>query len=110
MVTKAPILAHYKESIMTIVESDSSNYVSSRVFSLLDDGGLLHLIAFFSRNLIPVECNYEIYDMDLLAIIKYFEQWRPELEGIRVLVKVITDHKSLVYFMTSKKLIRCQAY
>ena len=31
--------------------------------------------------MIPAECNYEIYDKELLAIVKAFEEWRPELEG-----------------------------
>ena len=109
MVTKAPILAHYKQGVKTIVETDSSDYVSSGVLSQLGDDGLLHPVAFFSKNLNPAKCNYEIYDKELLAIIRCFEQWRPELEGTGVPVKVITDHKSLEYFMTTKKLTRRQA-
>ena len=109
MVTKAPILAHYKQGVKTIVETDSSDYVSSGVLSQLGDDGLLHPVAFFSKNLNPAECNYEIYDKELLAIIRCFEQWRPELEGTGVPVKVITDHKSLKYFMTTKKLTKYQA-
>ena len=31
-----------------------------------------------------------------------FEHWRPELEGSAHPVKVITDHKNLEYFMTTK--------
>jgi hypothetical protein len=30
----------------------------------------------------PVEYNYEIYDKELLAVIRYLEEWRAELEGI----------------------------
>ena len=74
MVTEAPILAHYKQDLKTIVETDSSDYVSSRVFSQLGEDGLLHPVAFFSKNLNPAECNYEIYDKELLAIIRCFEQ------------------------------------
>ena len=109
MVTKAPILAHYKQGVKTIVETDSSDYVSSGVLSQLGDDELLHPVAFFSKNLNPAECNYEIYDKELLAIIRCFEQWRPELEETGVPIKVITDHKSLEYFMTTKKLTRRQA-
>ena len=69
MVTEAPILAHYKQGLKTIVETDSSDYVSSEFFSQLGENGLLHPIAFFSKNLNPAECNYEIYDKELLAII-----------------------------------------
>ena len=110
MVTEAPILAYYKQDVKTIVETDSSDYVSSGVLFQLGDDELLHPVAFFSKNLNSAECNYEIYDKELLAIIKCFEQWRPELEGTGVPIKVITDHKSLKYFMTAKKLIKRQAH
>ncbi len=110
MITKAPILAHYKQGVKTIMETDSSDYVSSRVLSQLGDDRLLHPVAFFSKNLNLFECNYEIYEKELLAIIRCFELWRPELEGTKVPVKVITDHKSLEYFMTTKKLTRRQAH
>ncbi len=74
MVTAAPILAHYKQVLKTIVETDSSDNVSSRVFSQLGEDGLLHPIAFFSKNLNSAKCNYKIYDKELLAIIQCFEQ------------------------------------
>ena len=108
MVTEAPILAHYKQGLRTIVETDSSDYVSSGVFSQLDKDGLLHSVAFFSKNLNPAECNYEIYDKELLVIIRCFEQWRPKLEVTSVPIKLIIDLKSLEYFMTTKKLSRRQ--
>ena len=52
----------------------------------------------------PAECNYKIYNKELLAIIWCFEKWRPELEGTGLPVNVLTDHKGLEYFMTTKKL------
>ena len=55
-----------------------------------------------------VECNYEIYDKKFLAIIRCFEKWRFELKTIDLSMKIITDHKSLEYFMMIKKLIRRQ--
>ena len=69
MVIEVPILAHYKQSFKTIVETDFSDYVNSRVFSQLGKNKLLYPIVFFSKNLNPVKCNYEIYDKELLAII-----------------------------------------
>ena len=53
------------------------------------------------------ECNYDIYDKELLAIIHIFEEWRPELKGAAKQVQVITDHKNLKYFMITKQLSRC---
>ncbi len=73
MVTKTPILAYYKQNVKTIIKTDSFDYINSGVFSQLGDDGLLHPIPFFSNNLNLVECNYEIYDKELLAIIRCFE-------------------------------------
>ena len=74
MVTEVPILAYYKQGIMTYVETNLPDYVSSRVFFQLGDNRLLHPIAFFSKNLNLAEYNYKIYNKELLAIIRYFEQ------------------------------------
>jgi len=53
--------------------------------------------------------NYEIHDKEMLAIICALEEWRHFLEGARHPVEIWTDHKNLEYFMTAKKLNRCQA-
>ncbi|KAI0991735.1 hypothetical protein K3495_g16452, partial [Podosphaera aphanis] len=63
----------------------------------------------FSKKHSPAECNYEIYDKELLAIVRAFEEWRPELEGAAHPIAVISDHKNLEYFMSTKQLNRRQA-
>ena len=73
------------------------------------DDGILRPVAFFSKKHSLTECNYEIYDKELLAIIRCFEEWRPELEGASSPIKVITDHRNLEYFTTTKLLNRRQA-
>ena len=73
MITEVSILAHYKQDLRTIVETDSFDYVSSGVLSQLGKDELLYPIVFFSKNPNPVECNYEIYDKELLPIIRCFE-------------------------------------
>ena len=55
-----------------------------------------------------VECNYEVYDKKLFAIIRCFEKWRFEFKATDLSMKIFTDHKSLEYFMTTKKLIKRQ--
>ena len=49
------------------------------------------------------ECNYEIHDKELLAIIRCLEEWDAELRSVKSF-KVITDHKNLEYFMKPKML------
>ena len=92
------------------MEVDSLDYVHRRVLSQKDDLGILHLVAYFLQKLNLVECNYKIYDKELLAIVSAFEHWRPELEGTDLPIQVLTDHKALEYFMTTKKLTYRQAW
>jgi hypothetical protein len=106
---KAPVLRPFDWTKDVILETDASDFVSAGVLSQHDEDGVLHPVAFFSKKHSVTECNYEIYDKELLAIIRCFEEWRPELEGAPSPIKVITDHKNLEYFMTTKLLNRRQA-
>lgn len=65
---------------------------------------------YFSSKMSPAECSYEIYDKELMAIIKCFESWRPELEGRQTNepARVITNHRNLEYYMSTKLLNRRQ--
>src|SRR6266566_3003228 len=107
--TSAPILQHFDPEADIVVETDASDYVSAGVLSQYDKDGVLHPVAFFSKKHSPAECNYEIYDKELLAIVMIFEEWRPHLEGAPKAIKVLCDHRNLEYFMTTKLLNRRQA-
>jgi len=65
------------------------------------------MVAFYSKKHSPAECNYEIYDKELLAIVRAFEEWRPHLEGLCHPIQILSDHKNLEYFM-STKLLNCR--
>ncbi|KAI0995439.1 Transposon Tf2-9 polyprotein [Podosphaera aphanis] len=107
--TTAPILAHFDPEKEITVETDASDYVTAGVLSQYNSNGILQPVAYFSKKHSPAECNYEIYDKELLAIIRAFEEWRPELEGAAHPIAVISDHKNLEYFMSTKQLSRRQA-
>ena len=103
-VCKDLILCYFGSSKQCFVETDSLDYVNANVLLQMGENGLLHPIAYFSRRIAPAECNYKIYNKKLLAIIWCFKEWRLELEGTNLPMKVLTDHKGLKYFMTIKKL------
>jgi reverse transcriptase-like protein len=46
------------------------------------------------------EPNYEIYDKEMLAIIRALEEWRAELEGLQrgERLDIYTDHRALEIF------------
>jgi len=79
--TTAPALRHFDHEREVIIETDASDYVSAGVLSQGDDEGILHPVAYYSKKHSPAECNYDIYDKELMAIIKALEEWRPECEG-----------------------------
>ena len=87
---------------MSVIEANSSNYITRGILSQYNEDGILHLIVYFLKQLSPAKYNYEIYNKELLAIIKCFKQWRPKLEGARFLIKVFSDYKNLQYFITIK--------
>jgi hypothetical protein len=109
-VIKTSILTHFDSKKQTYIKSDSSNFVSVDVLSQMRKNDEFHSVTFFSKNLISIECNYEIYDKKLLTIMRYFEQWRFELLFIKsnVFVKVLINHKNLELFMFTKQLNKRQ--
>jgi len=107
--TTAPVLRQFDQGREVIVESDSSDYVSEGVLSQHDDDGVLHTVAYLTKKYSPAECNYDIYDKELMAIIQSLKEWRPECEGAAYPLELITDDENLQYFMTKKLLNRRQA-
>ena len=108
-VASAPTLRPFDWTKEAILETDASDFVSGGVLSQYDEEGILRPVAFFSKKHSAVECNYEIYDKELLAIIRCLEEWRPELEGTESPIRILSDHRNLEYFMTTKMLNRRQA-
>ncbi|RAL59855.1 hypothetical protein DID88_000484 [Monilinia fructigena] len=100
----APVLAYFDHNKRTVLETDASDWASGGVLSQYDSDGLLRPVAYFSAKHSAAECNYEIYDKELLAIIKSMEEWRPELQGSQQEFEILTDHKNLEYFTTTKAL------
>lgn len=109
IVTKAPILIHNKHILGTIVKTNFPDHINNRVFSWVDKDRPLHSVRNFSETFNPAKFDYKIHDKKKLAIIWCFEQCRLQLVVICVLIKVITDRKSLEYLVNYKKLSRRQS-
>jgi len=107
--TSAPVLVHYRPDRESMLETDASDGTVAGVLSQKQPDGLWRPVAYFSKTMIPAECNYTIHDKEMLAIIRAFEEWRAELEGLVEPLKVYSDHKALEYFMTKKHLTARQA-
>ena len=92
------------------METDASDYVSAGILSQYGIDGILHPVAYFSKKHLPAECNYEIHDKELMAIVRAFEEWRPNLESAKGVIEVLADHENLDYFTTTKLLNQRQAW
>ena len=108
--TNAPVLYHYQPELETQLETDASDGVVAGVLTQKHKNEW-HPIAFYSKSMLPAEQNYEIHNKEMLAIIQALQEWCAELEGLQIKehFQVLTDHQSLEYFMTTKKLNTQQA-
>ncbi|SOV09386.1 uncharacterized protein UDID_18575 [Ustilago sp. UG-2017a] len=103
------ILRHFDPTWPIIVETDASDFAVAAVLSQTFNQGARHPIAFFSKKLDPAQLNYPIFDKEMFAIVAAFKHWCQYLEGAKFQVQVLTDHRSLEYFTTTKQLNRRQA-
>jgi len=91
------------------VEAHASNYTTRGVLSMKCSDEMWRPVTFISKSLSNTERNYEIYDKEMLAVIRCLEAWRHFLEGAAIKFKIWTDHKNLEYFIKAQKLNRRQA-
>ncbi|KIN98770.1 hypothetical protein M404DRAFT_31093 [Pisolithus tinctorius Marx 270] len=108
--SSAPILTHWVPDALLTVETDASDYAIAGILSITCSDGELRPVAFYSRTMTTPELNYDTHDKELLAIFEAFHHWRHYLEGSALPVDMVTDHKNLEYFSTSKVLTRRQAH
>ena len=103
--TTTLVLTHWVPNMQIILETDTSNYALAAILSITSlDNSEVHLITFHSWTFTTLELNYNIHDKELLVIFEAFKIWRYYLEGLASPIDVITDHKNIKYFVTTKVL------
>ena len=106
---EAPVLALPDPDKPYVVHTDASDFATGAVLQQ-DHGSGLQPVAYLSHKMLPAECNYEVHDKEMLAIIKMLGEWRTYLQGRQPFtIKIKTDHNSLQYFMTKPELTGRQA-
>ena len=90
-----------------VIETDASDYAIGACLTQEHDGKK-HPIAYYSRQMSPAEQNYDIHDKELLAIVAALRHWRVYCEGATG-ITVLSDHKNLTFFTTTKELTRRQS-
>jgi len=107
--TTAPVLVYFDPLARTKMETDGSKYVCSGIWSQQCQDGKWRPVAYRSKTMEDAEYNYDIQDKELLAIVQAFHEWKRYTRGNRKPLRVLTDHKNLVTFMTTKELNERQA-
>ena len=108
--TFAPILTYWIPDTQLIVETDALDYALAAILSIVNEDNEVHPVAFYSRTFTVAELNYDTYDKELLAIFEAFKIWRHYLKGLAYPIDVVTDHKNLEYFSTTKVLTQRQVW
>ena len=101
---KCPVLCYPDMEHPFFVMTDAFLVVSNAVLMQKDGNGDLHPYAYYLKMFAPAERNYDIYDCELLAVIRALEEWRQYLTGTKHPVTIITDHRNLTYFKSSQNL------
>ena len=100
-----PILAIPIDNAPYQLKTDSLDYALGVVLSQFQDDKW-HPVTFLSKSFNDAECNYEIYDKELLAIMTALNEWHHLLLGTTLMFKIWMDHQNLMYFKQSQKLNR----
>jgi hypothetical protein len=113
---KSPVLMQPDFNKQFYLQTDASAYGVGAVLS--QEGGnttssllkrtkpVLHPIAYYSATFTPTERNYDIYERELLAMMKSLAHWRPYLGWTKEPFVIITDHANLQYWKSPQNLNR----
>jgi len=80
------------------LEVDALGFTIGAVLLQCGEDNKCHPIGYYLVTLNEAECNYDIYDLELLAIVKALCNWRPFLAGsphiiVMLAGQVLTDKR-----------------
>ena len=112
LMCQRPILRQPQYDKPFYLATDASAYGVGAV--LLQEGELnprtnkptQHPIAYYSATFTPTERNYDIYERELLAVLKALKHWRPHLAATEIPVTVLTDHANLTFWKNPQNVNR----
>ena len=112
---KSPVLIQPDFEKKFYLQTDASAYSVNAVLSQEEEKSpsltkhrkpVLHPAGYYSATFTPVERNYDIYERELLAMMKSLAHWRPYLGWTKEPFAILTDHANLQYWKAPKDLNR----
>jgi transposase InsO family protein len=101
-----PVLVAFRSGEPLRMETDASD-LAMGMCAKQERDGKWHPVAYHSKKFTSAEENYDVHDKELLAVVVSLEHWRIYAESCSDLV-ILSDHKNLVNFTTTKTLNRRQ--
>jgi hypothetical protein len=101
-----PVLAHPVLTDPFELEVDASGFAMGAVLLQKKEDGKKHPIAYYSKTLSAAERNYDVYNLELLAIVNVLDHWRPYLAGSPHKIIIYSDHQNLLYWKEPHKISR----
>ena len=105
-----PILHLPNPTAPFALATNISKHALGAILLQTDENGDWHPCSYLSQSFSLAEWNYDIYDRELLAVIRALKTWRHYLHGSPFPVQVFTDHKNLTFFHSPQSLNRRQAH
>jgi hypothetical protein len=99
-----PVLAHPILTDPFELEVDASGFAMGAVLLQKKEDGKKHPIAYYSKTLSAAERNYDVYDLELLAIVNALDHWRQYLAGSPHKIIIYSDHQNLLYWKEPHKI------
>ena len=107
--TESPVLLMPNSLKPFVLETDASLFASRAVLRQQDSNGDWHPCAYLFKSFNDTEHNYNIWDGELLAVIRALtERWH-YLQGSPHTVTLLSNHQNLAYFRKPQRLNRRQA-
>jgi hypothetical protein len=101
-----PVLMHPNYDALFTLKVDALQYAIGAILSQCNNKGKLQPIWFFLKTLIPAERNNDVYDWELLALVKGLKHWQHLLLGAKHPTEVFTDHENLTKFKEPQNMER----
>jgi hypothetical protein len=109
-VTSEPILAQPVLNDQFDLEVDASGFAVGVVLLQKKEDGKRHPVGYYLATLNEAKRNYDIYNLELLTIVKTLCNWRPLLAGSPHDIRVFSDHMNLQYWCDPQKISRRVAH
>ena len=97
----SPILSIYNPTQECVLFTDASRIGIGAVLKQMQSDNKLHPVAYFSRKLLPYQQNYDVTELECLAIVESINYWHHYLYGKKF--QIYSDHNSLRWLKSVKK-------